>query len=247
MILGDHTLGLVGGDEGNGEMFQEGTQHATAVAAQHVQPDNRQRARRAGQPALGAGQVGALRRGRAGRDAAARLRGCDPGIGHADRHVDMDRAGARRQRFAHRAVGDEVGAAGGEAETGLGHRPEHRLVIQHLMGIAERLVGIDTAGQKHHRHPVLMRIGHHVDRVQRAGPQRRHQDRRGAIAVVHTFGDEAGGVFMPGEREPNARLFQRIHQSQHFAAGHSEGMAAARLVKTARQDICGAERSLGHC
>ncbi len=176
-----------------------------------------------------------------GRPAAKRQR-AGLRVGDRDRNVDQHRAGARLGGDRHRLVGDDVGAGGAEREARLGDRVEDRTVVEDLVGVGQRLVGVDAAGQHDQRHPVLLGVGDDVDGVGDAGADGGHQHGGRAGHVVHALGHEAGIVLVLAEDEGDPGLLERVDQRQHLAAGHAEGVAAAGLEKPAGQQVGGAER-----
>ncbi len=105
------------------------------------------------------------------------------------------------------------------------------------MGISQRLVCIEAAGQHDHRHPVLFGIGHHIDRVHQAGANGGHQNGWRTVHMMHGLGHEAAGVFVFDEVERDASLFKRINDSQHLAPRHPERVPAAGLIEPARHKI----------
>ena len=189
-------------------------------------------------------QCCARRRGCSGRR-AANVAYCGGGIGHRDRHIDVNRPLTRLGGDGDGLVGDHIGSGCIKAEAGLGDRCKNRLLVEHLMGVGLRLIRIDAAGQHQHWHPVLMSIGHHIDPVQRTGAKCRHQNSGGAIAMMHAFAHKPGAVFVFGEVKTDSGTGERVHKGQNFTAGHAKGVAAACVIKTAGQNIGGAKR-LGH-
>ena len=110
-------------------------------------------------------------------------------------------------------------------------------MVEDLMGVAFRLPGIDAAGQKDQRHPVLPGVGDDIDRIGRARPKGRKQHARRAIRMPAAFGHEAAGVFVLHQNEAQARPVETVHQRQNLAAGNAKGVAAAGCVEFARNDI----------
>ena len=94
MILGDHALGLVGGHEGNAEMFQKRLHHIARIVIQHIQTHNRDRPFRLRNPSAGLRHTVTFGRDGGNLGAAARFNPRHTRIRDRDRHVDMHRAGA---------------------------------------------------------------------------------------------------------------------------------------------------------
>ncbi len=90
-----------------------------------------------------------------------------------------------------------------------------------LMGGAR----IDTAGDDDQRHAVLARVLDDVDGVQRSGSDGGHEEAGGAGRMMHALGHEAAGILVADEHELDAGAAERVHEGQHFATRHSEGVA----------------------
>jgi hypothetical protein len=113
--------------------------------------------------------------------------------------------------------------------------------------VARRLRRVDAAGDEDQRHPVLLGVGHHVDRIGDAGAQGGQQDARRAGHVIGALGHEAGGVFVLGEVKGDAGLGQGVHHGQDLAAGNAEGIAAAGLVQPAGDNLGGTGHGAQSC
>ena len=180
MILGDQSLGLVGGEDGEAVALGEMADRGARPLVHGIDTRHHHRPLRPGKPAPGAAQLGpfggAEWRGRR----TARPRGHCRGRGNRDRNVDMHRSRPALGRDAHGLVGKNRRRPRDIGETGLGDGAEHLGLVQHLMGIARGLLRVDGAGQHDQRHPVLAGVFDHIDGVQRAGPDRRDQNARRA-------------------------------------------------------------------
>ena len=142
-------------------------------------------------------------------------------------------------------VCNHMGRTSRQAKCCLCDRFKHRLMIDNLMGIAGRLIRIDTAGKHDQWHLILQCVGHGVDPVQCAGADGANQNGRRVIAVVYTFGHEPRSVLVFGEDKLDTGLFQRINQGQHLAARHTKGISATGIIKTAGEGVSSADR-IGH-
>ena len=139
--------------------------------------------------------------------------------------MDGPRPAAARQRD--RLADDEVLGAGCDAEARLDQRPQHRLMIEDLVGVTFRQGLIDAAGDEDERHAILLRIGHDIDRIRDPGTERSDQDGQRARHVPEPFRHEAGGVLVLGQAEPDPGPLQRVDQCEDLAARNAERMGRA--------------------
>ena len=57
--------------------------------------------------------------------------------------------------------------------------------------------------------------------------------------MIGALGHVAAGVLVPDQVELDAGLDQGVHDREHLAAGHAEGVAAAGIEEPAGEDLGG--------
>ena len=112
-------------------------------------------------------------------------------------------------------------------------------MVEDLVIVGDRLAAIDAAGQHDQRHPVLFRIGDHIESIGQARADRRHQNARRTGHVIDAFGHETGVVFVFGQDEPDSRAVQRVDHGDHLPARYPKCETAPGVIKTPRDDIHG--------
>ena len=238
VVFRQHPLGLVAGDHRRAEFPGELRQRFGSVLIDHVEPGDDQRAFGLGQRGTGGIQSVSRRgSGELGSRASDRFGVCDLFRGDGDGQVDMHGARPVCHGEADQLVDQRVRVLFRHGDAGLGHRAEDCRVIEDLMIVGDGLTRIDAAGQHNQRHPVLLRIGGDVDGVGGAGADSADQHAGRAGHVPDAFGYEPGGILVLCQQEADARFLQRIHQGQHLAPRHAEGIADPRLIQTAGNHI----------
>ena len=203
-----------------------------------IDPGDGQRAGGGFQDGKGSDKAGRRRQaGGGGRDESQRRFGLQP-LGHRNRHVDMHRAGLARS-----GCGDGLGhhrahRTGGGAKAGFDNRPQHRLMIKHLMGKGFGIGTVHAAGQKYQRNPVLHGIRHHVHRIGHTGAKGCQQHRQRPRAVPQALGKEAARVFVFDKGKAHAGILQPMHHRQNLAPRNAESMGRPRRRKGAADDFC---------
>ena len=239
VVLRQNPLRLVGRDHGDREVPCERRHRFRRIVLQHLDPGDQDRAFRVAQQIAGEIQIG-TRRGRGwGRADTPRRRLLRLfSAGERGRNIDMDRAGPSVHGNRHRLVDDRVDGAVDQGKARLGNAADQCRVVEDLVVVGLRFRRIDAAGQVDQRDAVLFGVDDEVDRVGHARTDRRQQHAGRAGDVKGAFGHEAAGILMLDQNEFEARLLERLHHRQHLAAGNAEGVAAAGLVQTARDELC---------
>ena len=235
--FGHQALALVGGDQGDAMRAAEVGDRRPCAFVDRIDPGYGNRAPCPAQSRLRGGQsLGWWQAKCAKRHAGDRRFGCQP-FGHADGHIHMHRPRLARSGQCDGPRHARTHGPRRQPEAALDHGPQHGLMVKHLMGIGFRLGRIDAAGQKDQRHPVLHRVGNHIDRVGHPRPKGGHQNRQGTGHVPKPLGHETAAVFMLDQHECQPGAVQPLHQGEHLTARNPEGMGGPGPGQSLADDV----------